>query len=1397
MSRIVPRTCTEVPDNERDREASSRPLDAFRVAPAYVLLGDPGSGKTTAFQRERQACGAEGHLVSARDFRTFDPANRPEWRGKTLFIDGLDEVRAGSSDARVPLDEIRHHLDALGRPRFRLSCREADWLGTNDRSNLATVAPDGSLALLRLDPLTDSDVGMILDAHSCVDDSRAFIREARERGADGLLTNPQSLNMLADVVGGAGNWPASRLELFEEAGRWMALEHNEEHAVAGRSADGAPVPTGGSLLDDVLEAAGRLCAIQLIAGAAGYALTRRQESGDFPAFDRCEEEWDSVRTSRQGPASPSTLLRAALATKLFSGESNGRVAPVHRHIAEFLGARYLAGLIQGRASRRGLPLRRVLALITGGDGIVVSQLRGLSAWLAAQCREARLDLVERDPIGVGLYGDVGEFSTGEKCVLLESLEVEASRLFSATGAASAFAPLVVPAMEPVFSKILTGEKLREKKPFARFVLRILAHGSRLPNLASTLFDIVRDDTWSPDVNVAALDAFIHNRPNGPKKTSELKRLLADIQADRIADPDDDLMGTLLTMLYPRELAPIDVWEYLKTPSNRMRFGRYYLFWRRALTESCTHSHVAEHLDALAARVEDVIPVLQSPATRDLLLNLLARGVETHGEGVDAKRMYDWLGVGLVRTAGQSRQAGDGPRRIRYWLERHPEIQKAIFSEGLQRDESDPGRIRVRAYDVWQRLYGSTMPADFGLWCLQRAEVVPDRQLATFFLERAFAAVVEQEGHDGLSVEILIERTRGHPVLARAFGKLSVCGLDDAHLLEREHVRLEQRERAEDRHRHETWIAHVREHEVALRANRSTPHLLHQIATGYFGYLPEAEGDSPEARLKSLLLSDEQLVEAALGALRGACTRTDLPEVEEIIGLREKSQRHYLALPVRAGLAELDRTGRDVSRDLDEGQMQIALAFHYCDVSQEEPAWYGRLLDSNPDLVADVLVRCTTSALRSGREYAPGLHELARSDNHADVACAASLRILRSFPIRCTTKQLVDLNYLLWSALRHADESSFEKLIDCKLSRKSMNVAQRARWMAAAFVLSPESRSEAVRAFTGSSERRIREFAAFLGDSHDAPIWLDRLGTTGFEVLVRLIGVSFGPGAWPSGAASWVTPAMEASSHVREMIQRLAVSSGDDAGSALEAMAAEESLVQWRDELVHARDRQRVIHRDRVFRHPKVEQVCRMLNDGRPANAGDLAALVGDRLTEIGFRIRTGNDNGWRPYWNEGAHRRPVQPKYEDSCRDALLGDLRHRLRDAADAQPEGRYANDKRADIRVASGDSHVPVEIKKNDHPQLWSALRSQLIARYTIDPATGGYGIYLVLWFGEDAGRTPLPPSGPRPDGPDALKERLEEDLSPDEARRISICVIDVSAPAFAPRRLTDRRGSWESGW
>ena len=206
MTTIIDRTCTEArTDEKRGRVVfETVRLNDLRSASAYVLLGDPGMGKSTTFRSEWQAQRDAAVLLDARDFLACDLGSHQEWRGKTLFIDGLDEVRVGSANARSALDEIRRRLDALGRPRFRLSCREADWLGDNDRNRLEVVSQDSTVKVLRLDPLSDAEIDQILGGHPSVSDPRRFIDTARERGVGGLLANPQTLNMLAEVAGGWG-----------------------------------------------------------------------------------------------------------------------------------------------------------------------------------------------------------------------------------------------------------------------------------------------------------------------------------------------------------------------------------------------------------------------------------------------------------------------------------------------------------------------------------------------------------------------------------------------------------------------------------------------------------------------------------------------------------------------------------------------------------------------------------------------------------------------------------------------------------------------------------------------------------------------------------------------------------------------------------------------------------------------------------------------------------------------------------------------------------------------------------------------------------------------------------------------------------------------------------------
>ena len=1349
MSRIVPRTCTELPaanaaDASRGPADAGQPLERFRSNPAYVLLGDPGAGKTTVFECERAALGDAACYVTARDFLTFAPDDHPEWRGKTLFIDGLDESRAGTPDKRTPFDHIRGRLDKLGRPPFRLACRTADWLGTNDRQHLASVTPQGSaVTVLRLDPLTADDVKAVLAARLGITDPDTFIGEAGARGLDGLLTNPQSLSLLASVVAQNGTWPQSRRQTFERACRQLAAEHNEEHRSAGQPPE----------VVAALDAAGRLCAMLLITGGAGFTTDQDHRDDDYLDIGQCASD----------PCAPHdrynrTALLQALSTKLFAAEAERRFIPIHRHLAEFLGARHLARLIAD-----GLPARRVLALISGEDGGVVTQLRGLAAWLAALCKDARRDLIEHDPIGVVLYGDVHDFTTDEKRALLEALRPEAARLEDVAWAAPAVGSLVTPDLEPVLRRAL--KPPLDEPFFATFVLAALISGTPLPGLTDFLIELVYQRHGGVQLPSLALDAFLHNCPDEALRDRTLEQLLADLNDGQLLDWNSELRGTALTALYPRRVTASEIWQYLPATNLRYPLGPGYSFWRHHLIEQSSDSDIETLLDALVTRRNDLQPALKRLGMEEVPLMLLACGVERRGDTLDAARLCDWLSLDIKPTAPGRNIAVR--RRIRTWLERRPHRLKEVIVE-IERRSADRAKTPRSLVDKIR--HGAEFPPDYGLWCLQQAVTATSRPWTRYYLRQSCDALAGNTHHRGLTLEVMFERTGDAPVVRRILEQeMLVCRVRETL---KEDLQEQQRYHQEQERYHGEWIAYVRSNVAELRAGRGAPKVLSLISVAYYGVLSEVSGDSPEERIRNLFRDEESLIEAAFSGIRGTVSRGDLPGIDQIIEKTGSDEGFQIGLPFQAAL------DLEPERRLNDRQARQALAFHYStppalSLRTQSPEWYRTLLARDPATVADVLVKCVAAGLRNGTQDASLVHLLLEED-HAGVARLAALPSLRRFPLRCTVPQLRILDCLLHTALRYVDRLRFQEIIAERLSRASMTVAQRVHWLAMGVIAAPDTYLEQLQKLVQRREQRITHLVDYLATAGPD---IEGLRAPALKYLIGLLGSTVG--RWTARDSDPRSMRSDsASSCVDQMIQRLAILPEPEAGAALDELASDTALSFWHATLHQAGDRHRVLRRDAGYRHPGAEQVRSTLRNGPPANPGDLAALITDRIDELAGRIRTANTDDWRQYWNLDQYERPCGPKPENSCRDALLSDLQQNLPPEVDAQPEGAYANDRRSDVRVSCRGFHVPVEAKRNSHRDLWSAIHGQLIEQYANDPATGGYGIYLVFWFGTQD--TPRPPDGGvPPNRPGALRERLEALLTEDERRRISVRVIDVSAP------------------
>ena len=105
--------------------------------------------------------------------------------------------------------------------------------------------------------------------------------------------------------------------------------------------------------------------------------------------------------------------------------------------------------------------------------------------------------------------------------------------------------------------------------------------------------------------------------------------------------------------------------------------------------------------------------------------------------------------------------------------------------------------------------------------------------------------------------------------------------------------------------------------------------------------------------------------------------------------------------------------------------------------------------------------------------------------------------------------------------------------------------------------------------------------------------------------------------------------------------------------------------------------------------------------------------------------------------------------------------------------------DDDRKPIRVSFAGFNVPVEIKRICHPDVWTAVRSQLIAKYTRDPGAAGYGIYLVLWFGDTEECRPKKCGDCTPETAEDIGLRIQQSLDDREGRLVVVCVVDVATP------------------
>ncbi|MFT5726310.1 MAG: hypothetical protein ACI8PB_000428 [Desulforhopalus sp.] len=458
------------PKTKGSSPQSPEEINVFFSSHVFVVLGEPGLGKTTSF--ELAAC-QEPRAEFVRIGEFLSTTTLDNYRGKTLYLDGLDEHRSRANGIDV-MDAIIGRLKELDCPKVRISCRTAEWHGGKDLGALSTVSNGTPIVQLELEPLSPNDI------FTLIPDSKEFVEGAKEHGLDDFLSNPQNLLLLNQFYTKKNKWPSNLSELMEGTCGLLLKELNKNHSEA----------VDDWVNDrDLKRASDYLAAILMLSNISGISSDRTTANSKFPPI----HEFDGDLFS----------LKVATGRSVFKPVEAKKIEPKHRKIAEYMAARYLASRI-----REGLPLRRVMALLTGRDGGTAPDLRGVYAWLVTMLSGMADHVLVHDPYGAIIYGEPHSWTPGTKKNAFAALKELAKkdpwfrgrdRSYHALGGLSDQA-LVVD-----FKQLLLENKYDSHLILT--VFDVISNGSNLLEMKKPLLDFIQNPEKPDHLRSRAVEAF--------------------------------------------------------------------------------------------------------------------------------------------------------------------------------------------------------------------------------------------------------------------------------------------------------------------------------------------------------------------------------------------------------------------------------------------------------------------------------------------------------------------------------------------------------------------------------------------------------------------------------------------------------------------------------------------------------------------------------------------------------------------------------------------------------------------------------------------------------------------------------------------------------------------------
>lgn len=1328
------------------KEGDTVPFSTLLHARNIILLGDPGAGKTELFKYMKTGYG--GKYAKAASFIIGPPAIGE----KHYYIDALDERRS-PADKTALADQIAEKLWAVRPEYFRLSSRKQDWLGDADLEIFRSYFDEnGGYIVVTLLPLSDAELISILTSKE-IESPNTFIEEAKARKLDGLLHNPQNAIMLAQAVSSRSSWPSTRRDVFNAAVDALLSEHNS--IKAGR--DGMYYSA-----DELRDTAGELCALRLIADLPGYRLHGEGKNGEGLFYRR-------VRSDRQ------ELVSAVLQRPVFRAtDDDDCLDCIHRTVAEFMAGQWLAARVDSDLS----PGR--LDALVGREGSPVIALRGLWAWMPVFSRVHSARYIQADPLAALSNGDVHSLTTENKRVLLYSLRdySRSTPWFSTWGEPEeGLKALGITALQDDILALLEDAATSDDMRLAllRMITSDLIKNTSIRNMCCQLVEAAELHYAQAEEALTAL--FLNWNAN----RQWIRRMIFGqvVTVARLR-----LRACALSLLPADEFEPAEMTRLLLdilVCPEPLPAGTLYSFHN-----GLCPSHALSIIKNMAGNRPDPHSYWMNANEVGYLVNMKVYELfkdDAFSEEEDINTCLNLLSFFLKTTVLFDSEKNKLKEVISSYKFR-------ILS--LARDELFSRSETITDFSIWAHRI-----VENSLTVVGFEDVL---QLLTDGLHEPCICQPNKNKIYSASLSICLHQCNN---CVAQFEYLMDISLTDVHYsqarefysvstLSDNFFKFAGQKKKIDDHKKEFILGLNEDFERILSSDDfvKKKQVLSSASAIYWGenvYVREI--DYPYERLAALIYPGN--IDAIEKEWKTLLLTSVVHDFDEVVRAVIKHQRLPDGLSLLTGAdiyfqekKSLNELGDEVLRVLlvlELTQQVMYSVRNGTELKNYHFPWLDWLKTHRAAFIGETLIHFLTSVER----LCPSYHYKKRIVRRLLKPEYSGLWLKMLSILRHDLHNSLDI---ICASLTYSVNLNLITSLSVRIREESLSLPANITdmWDAFDFLVS-ETVSGHIFINKLSLKRDtyiiLRELAGLgqYGEKQNiaiSPEKTEKIISSMIPLFPEREEIKYGV------VISGRTAGQEGERFICRLVAILAADGSAAASFSLARLAEKHGVSSYRDDIMQARQSQIQRRRELEFLSPSWSEVKATLMNQKPANVADLHALLCERLQSVAKEIRHGNTDSWKFFWNEGSRGEVKDPKSENSGTDVMITLLRHHIWHLdISLQPEMHMSDDKRADIGALYGDRmKVLIEVKRSYHSKVWSAAESQLQKLYTPDPDSGGYGIYVVFWFGGDyTGMMPLHPiKGIRPSTAEEMAHWLNDDIGVDVRARVKCFVIDVSGSA-----------------